>query len=89
MLSFQNEQPDNKLFFLGALAGVARAGVARAGAARAGVARAGVARAGAVRPPRPTISAPIKLSINPSSQKTENNTTINDYSTNSTIMNNK
>jgi len=84
MLSFQNEQPDNKLFFLGALAGVARVGVARAG-----VARAGAARAGAVRPPRPTISAPIKLSINPSSQKTENNTTINDYSTNSTIMNNK
>lgn len=84
MLSFQNEQPDNKLFFLGALAGVARVGVARAG-----VARAGAARAGAARPPRPTISAPIKLSINPSSQKTENNTTINDHSTNSTIMNNK
>ena len=86
MLSFQNEQPDNKLFFLGALAGAARAGIARAGAARAGAARA--------RPSilhRPPTAAPIKLSMNPSFQKTENNsiTTTNDHSTNSTIVNNK
>jgi len=83
MLSFQNE-PDNKLFFLGALVGAVKAGAARAGAVRAGAARA--------RPMishRPPTATPVKLSINPSSQKTENNTTTNDHSTNSTIVNNK
>ena len=89
MLSFQSE-PENKLFFLGALAGIARAG---AGAARAGAARAGAARAGAVRPrvPVPRPHAPIKslgcITISPSSQKSE--TTTNDNSTNSTVIYNK
>jgi hypothetical protein len=84
MLSFQSE-PENKLFFLGALAGIARAG--------AGAARAGAARAGAVRPrvPVPRPHAPIKslggITISPSSQKSE--TTTNDNSTNSTVIYNK
>jgi len=85
MLSFQSE-PENKLFFLGALA----AGIARAGA---GAARAGAARAGAVRPrlPVPRPHAPIRslggITLSPSSQKSE--TTTNDNSTNSTVVYNK
>lgn len=84
MLSFQSE-PENKLFFLGALAGIARAG--------AGAARAGAARAGALRPrlPVPRPHAPIRslggITLSPSSQKSE--TTTNDNSTNSTVVYNK
>jgi hypothetical protein len=79
MLSFQSE-PENKLFFLGALAGIARAG-------------ASAARTGAARPrvPVPRPHAPIKslggITISPSSQKSE--TTTNDNSTNSTVIYNK
>lgn len=84
MLSFQSE-PENKLFFLGALAGIARAG---ASAARTGAARTGAARP---RVPVPRTHAPIKslggITISPSSQKSE--TTTNDNSTNSTVIYNK
>lgn len=83
-LSFECE-PDNKLFFLGALAGIARAGVARAG----------VSKVRPTIPHRPPTAAPVKslggLTVSPSSQKTENNSTTitNDHSINSTVINNK
>ena len=90
MLSFESTTaPEGKLFFLGALAGLAKAGAAKAGVARAGVARAGAARAGVARAAIP--KAPIKslggLTVSPSFQKTNNNSTTvtNDYSTNSTV----
>jgi hypothetical protein len=107
LLSFESSTsvPEGKIFFLGALAGlakagaakaaVARAGIARAGVARAGIARAGVARAGIARAGASIAKSPIKtlggLTISPSFQKNNSNTTNNsyDYSTNSTVNYNK
>lgn len=95
MLSFESSTsaPEGKLFFLGALAGLAKAGAVKASAARAGIARAGVARAGIARAGASIAKAPIKslggITLSPSFQKTNNtsNTTTYDYSTNNTINN--
>lgn len=90
MLSFESSTsaPEGKIFFLGALAGLAKAGAAKAAVARAGIARAGVARAGAS-----IAKSPIKslggLTISPSFQKNNSNTNSYDYSTNSTVNYNK
>ena len=94
MLSFESSTsaPEGKLFFLGALAGLAKAGVARvgAGAARVGISRPAIARVGSA-----ISKAPIKslggVTISPSFQKSDNKSTTvtNDYSTNSTVNYNK
>lgn len=95
MLSFESSTsaPEGKIFFLGALAGLAKAGVAKAAVARAGIARAGIARAGIARAGASIAKSPIKslggLTISPSFQKNNSNTNSYDYSTNSTVNYNK
>ena len=90
MLSFESSTaPQNKAFFLGALAGAAK--VARVGAVKT-VSRVRVPAGG--RPLMSSISRVAKplggITINPSFQKTNNTstTTTYDYSTNSTVNNN-
>ena len=89
MLSFESTTaPEGKLFFLGALAGLAKAGAVKAGAVKAGAVKAGVARAAISKAPIKSLGG---LTINPSFQKSNNNSTTvtNDYSTNSTVNYNK
>ena len=62
-LSFSQE-PNEKLFFLGALAGLGKMGAAagRAAAGRAAAGRAAAGRAAAARPAIPKPSIPLKIS---------------------------
>ena len=91
MLSFESSTsaPEGKVFFLGALAGLAKTGISRVARVGAGATR--IARASASK----IVKSPIKslggVTLSPSFQKTNNNsnTTTNDYSTNSTINYNK
>ena len=91
MLSFESSTsaPEGKLFFLGALAGLAKAGAARvgAGAARVGLSRPAIARVGSA-----ISKAPIKslggVTLSPSFQKnTTTNTSTTTTSSNDTYIN--